>query len=92
MRNTLSHMKTLTVRLPEALVAEIDAESRRRKLSRSDVVRERLASSAAARPVRQASYDAIVDLIGSVDGLPSDLRARKKKYLESMGYGRKRPR
>ena len=35
-------MKTLTVRLPEALVAQIEAESRRRKLSKSDVVRERL--------------------------------------------------
>ena len=35
-------MKTLTVRLPEALVAEIEAESRGRNLSKSDVVRERL--------------------------------------------------
>ena len=30
-------MKTLTVRLPEALVAEIEAESRGRNLSKSDV-------------------------------------------------------
>ena len=35
-------MKTLTVRLPEALAAEIEFELRRRKLSKSDVVRERL--------------------------------------------------
>jgi Arc/MetJ-type ribon-helix-helix transcriptional regulator len=35
-------MKTLTVRLREALVAEIESESRGRKLSKSDVVRERL--------------------------------------------------
>ncbi|MBV8744230.1 MAG: ribbon-helix-helix protein, CopG family, partial [Xanthobacteraceae bacterium] len=28
-------MKTLTVRLPEDLVAQIEAESRRRKLSKS---------------------------------------------------------
>jgi Arc/MetJ-type ribon-helix-helix transcriptional regulator len=82
-------VKTLTVRLPEALVAEIDAESRRRKLSKSDVVRERLTVAARSRP---ASYDAIADLIGSVDGLPSDLGAQKKKYLQSLGYGRKRPR
>ena len=37
----IARMKTLTVRLPEALVAQIDAESRRRRLSKSDVVRER---------------------------------------------------
>jgi prevent-host-death family protein len=35
-------MKTLSVRLPESIVTEIDAESGRRKLSKSDIVRERL--------------------------------------------------
>jgi Arc/MetJ-type ribon-helix-helix transcriptional regulator len=84
-------MKTLTVRLPEALVAQIEAESRRRKLSKSDVVRERLTVSAQSSSSRPASYDAIADLVGSVGGLPSDLGARKKKHLKSMGYGRKRP-
>ena len=38
-------MKTLTVRLPEALAAEIESEPRRRKLSKSDVVRERLVAA-----------------------------------------------
>lgn len=83
-------MKTLTVRLPDALAAEVQAESRRRKLSKSDVVRERLtASPRSARP-RPAALDAITDLIGSVQGLPSDLSKRKKHYLKSTGYGRKR--
>ena len=31
-------------------------------------------------------------IIGSVDGLPPDLGARKKYYLKVTGYGRKRPR
>jgi Arc/MetJ-type ribon-helix-helix transcriptional regulator len=82
-------MKTLTVRLPEALVAQIEAESRRRKLSKSDVVRERLAGAERPRRRRPASLDAIADVVGSVDGLPSDLSARTKKYLKSMGYGSK---
>jgi Arc/MetJ-type ribon-helix-helix transcriptional regulator len=58
-------MKTLTVRLPEPLVAEIEKESRRRKCSKSDIVRERL--QRLARPARRRStpLDAIVDLIGS---------------------------
>jgi Arc/MetJ-type ribon-helix-helix transcriptional regulator len=85
-------MKTLTVRLPEALVGEIEAESRERGLSKSDVVRERLVRATPADRQRPASYERIADLIGSVDGLPSDLGARKKHYLKAMGYGRKRPR
>lgn len=83
-------MKTLTVRLPEALVAEIEAESRGRKLSKSDVVRERL-SRPAGSP-RLAPLAAIADLIGSVDRLPADLSARRKEYLSKTGYGRKRGR
>jgi hypothetical protein len=41
---------------------------------------------------RTASLDAIADLIGSVDSLPTDLTARKKKYLHATGYGQTRPR
>ncbi len=84
-------MKTLTVRLPEALVAQIEAESRERKLSKSDVVRERL-STAQVRSRRPASLDAISNLIGAIDGLPADLSARKKQHLKATGYGQKRPR
>ena len=88
--NMILPMKTLTVRLPEALVAEIEAESRGRNLSKSDVVRERLSVSPRRR--RTASLDAIADLVGSVGGLPVDLSRRKKAYLKATGYGRKRPR
>ena len=85
-------MKTLTVRLPEPLVAEIEMESRGRKCSKSDIVRQRLRR--AALPIRGQStpLDAIADLIGSVDGLPADLSARKKRYLKATGYGQKRSR
>ncbi|MBV8508711.1 MAG: ribbon-helix-helix protein, CopG family [Xanthobacteraceae bacterium] len=84
-------MKTLTVRLPEALVAQIEAESRRRKLSKSDVVRERLTQAGRSHHESQP-VDAIADIIGSVEGLPADLSARTKDYLKSSGYGRKRSR
>lgn len=83
-------MKTLTVRLLEALVAQIEAESRRRKLSKSDVVRERLTATGEAR--QPALLDAIADIVGSVEGLPRDLSARTRKYLKSTGYGETRPR
>lgn len=84
-------MKTLTVRLPEPLVADIEAESRGRKISKSDVVRERLGLAPRKRR-RTASLNAITDLVGSVDNLPADLATHKKQYLRNAGYGQKRPR
>jgi Arc/MetJ-type ribon-helix-helix transcriptional regulator len=85
-------MKTLTVRLPESIVAEIDAESRKRKVSKSDIVRERLQAGRRAGRLRSPALDSIADLIGSVEGLPADLSARTKAYLRTTLYGRKRPR
>jgi len=85
-------MKKLTVRLPEALVAQIETESRRRKLSKSDVVRERLTRPEKSRRRNPALLDAIADVIGSIEGLPRDLSAQAKKYLKTTGYGRKRAR
>jgi Arc/MetJ-type ribon-helix-helix transcriptional regulator len=84
-------MKTLTVRLPEPLVADIEAESHGRRISKSDVVRERLERAPRQRR-RTASLIAIADLIGSVDGLPTDLTTRKKKYLRATRYGQTRTR
>ena len=83
-------MKTLTVRLPEDLIAQIEAESRRRRLSKSDVVRERLTEKDKSYGNRSTLLDAVADVIGSVDKLPHDLSARKKKYLRSSVYGDKR--
>lgn len=82
-------MKTITVRLPKPLVAEIEAESRERKCSKSDVVRERLQQGGGSKHRRSTPLAAIADLIGSVGGLPADLSAHKKRYLNSTGYGRK---
>jgi hypothetical protein len=83
-------VKTVTVRLPESLAAQIDQESKRRGLSRSDVVRERLES--AVRRSHESAFDSIADLVGSVDGLPEDLSGRRKAYLTATRYGRKRSR
>lgn len=82
-------MKTLTVRLPETLVADIEAEAEFREISKSNVVRERLQRAKASGRRKSAFLHAIADLIGSVDGLPRDLSTRKKAYLRSTGYGRK---
>ncbi|HEV8240527.1 MAG TPA: ribbon-helix-helix protein, CopG family [Thermoanaerobaculia bacterium] len=84
-------MKTLTVRLPDELVAQIEAASRAQGRSKSDVVRERLRIAGEQTRGSHAMLDSIRDLIGSVDGLPPDLGSRYKEYLRA-GFGRKRRR
>ncbi|HET8696193.1 MAG TPA: ribbon-helix-helix protein, CopG family [Gammaproteobacteria bacterium] len=84
-------MKTLTVRLPDALVAEIDAESRERHVSRSDVVRERL-ESVRKKHAQSSALREIADLVGSVHGLPADLSSKKDDHLRRAIRDRKRPR
>jgi Arc/MetJ-type ribon-helix-helix transcriptional regulator len=88
----MDRMKMLTIRLPEPLAREIEVESRKRRISKSDVVRERLQNGRAAR-AKASTLEEIADLIGSVvDDLPADLSARKKHYLRATGYGRNRSR
>jgi hypothetical protein len=90
-------MKTLTVRLPERLAAEIESESRAAGISKSDLVRQRLEGGAPGRSRARGGptvFELAGDLIGSVDDerLPRDLAARKKGYLRKWGYGKGRPR
>lgn len=88
-------MKTLTVRLPDSLVLEIEHEASERRVSKSDVVRERLAAapSHGAEP-GSSMRDLVGDLIGSVrnDDRPADLSSNKKKYLPALIRGEKRHR
>ena len=86
-------MKTVTFRLPDELVADLDSEAQRRHMSRTDLVRERLETySAGTRSAARASFlDLARDLVGSVgdDDRPADLGARHKHYLKAWGYGKK---
>ena len=82
-------MKRLTIRLPDSLVAQIAAESRTRNVSKSEIVREWLTAPSVATCQLPPSFEDVAHLVGSVDGLPADLSANKKKYLKA-GYGRKR--
>ena len=88
-------MRKLTVQLPEALVAQIEAESRQRKVSKSVVVRDRLMQTERSHESSGRTMPRVVDigdLIGSVDALPRDLSVRTKKYLRSTSYGVKHSR
>jgi len=83
-------VRSLTVQLPDRLVTEIEAESRQRNCAKSDVVRERLQRGAESARDLSARLNAVADLIGSVDGLPADMSAKKTRYLKTTGYGKKR--
>jgi hypothetical protein len=78
-------MKTMVVRVADEVEAEIAATARARKVSKSDIMRDRLTVT---KPKGAPSFDDIAHLAGSVKGLPADLSANKKKYLRA-GYGRK---
>jgi hypothetical protein len=84
-------LKTLTVRLPDRLRADLEAEARARKLTKSDAIRERLSAPSSIADQRPPSLRSIAHLVGSVVGLPADLSTNVKKYLKA-GYGLNRSR
>jgi Arc/MetJ-type ribon-helix-helix transcriptional regulator len=73
-------MKTLTIRLPEVLVKRIEREALARRVSKSDIVRERLAAMPSAHPVHP-----LADILAEIDRLPAvgakRNAARDKKRL-----------
>jgi hypothetical protein len=79
-------MKTLTVKLPDHLFFEITGQARARNMSKSDVVRERLALHARPlrRPHRGSLWGRMEDLIIDSKALPRDLSSNKK-HMKSYG-------
>jgi len=65
-------------------VAEIEHESRSRRVSKSDVVRERLGRPQNAARAGGSMRDLCGDLLGSVQGLPADLSSNKKLHLREL--------
>jgi predicted transcriptional regulator len=80
-------MKSLTVRLPEDIVSQLEAEAKRRKMSKSDIVRERLSHDRNVA-ADAAWQDTLSGVIGAVDGLPADLSSNTREHLKTRGYGR----
>jgi predicted transcriptional regulator len=86
-------MKTLTIRLPDALAERLDRESRERRVSKSDVVRERLSQNAPTqftdrrlRDILEASWTA------RTPASRPRLRSPKKRRLANAIRGKKLPR
>lgn len=64
-------MKTLTIRLPEVLARRIEQESLARRVSKSDIVRERLAAGPPVRPEHP-----LADIFAEIDRTPVTGRKR----------------
>jgi len=79
-------MRTISLKLPDDLLAQLDREAKSRRMTKSSLVRESLAKgfskgSTAGAP---SCYDVARDLAGSVRGLPEDL-AVNPEYMEGLG-------
>ena len=87
-------MKTLVVKIPEALAAKIEAEARATGKSKSEIVRRKLEQDTEGGGPRPLTvWDVSRDLIEKLERENTDTRKRnvagnKKYYLKKWGYGR----
>ncbi|MBI4291727.1 MAG: ribbon-helix-helix protein, CopG family [Betaproteobacteria bacterium] len=79
-------LRTVTVKLQDRLIAEIESVARARRVSRSVVLRERLEK---ADPPKGSVRERMQDLVVEEDRAPADLASNKARL---RGYGRSRPR
>jgi hypothetical protein len=83
-------MKTLTLKLPDALFSEIAGAAQARNVPRSEIVRERLMHKpAAANRAKGSLWSRMEDLVIREDSLPADLSSNKAHL---KGYGKNRSR
>ena len=79
-------MRTISLKLPEELLSELEREAKARRVSKSALVRESVEAALRPRSRRGAPscYDLASDLAGTLKGLPRDL-ASNPKYMEGFG-------
>lgn len=75
-------LRTVTVKLQDRLLAEIEGVARARRVSRSEIMRERLEK---AESPTGSVWDRMQDLVVEEDRAPPDLASNKARL---RGYGR----
>ena len=79
-------MQTISLKLPDDLLAELETEAKARRITKSAIVRESLEKAlhrkSAAGEV--SCFDLASDLAGKVKGLPGDL-AENPEYMKNFG-------
>ena len=80
------NMQTISLKLPDDLLSQLDAEAKARHVTKSQLMRESLENMLRKQsPDGTVScYDLVRDLAGSVRGLPPDL-ADNPKYMDDFG-------
>ncbi len=78
-------MQTLVLRIPDDLAREMEAEARERHLTKSEIARRRLIAAGSQTPRPASGFELIADLIGTVEGGPTDMSSHKKQYLKAHG-------
>jgi len=82
-------MQTLVLRISDDLAKDLEAEAKRLNVTKSEVARRRLSGTAPESDLA-SGFDLIADLVGTVEGGPADMSARKKHHLKATGYGTKK--
>jgi len=79
-------MSTISVKLPDNLLAQLNSEAKARRVTKSWLVRESLEEAFRRQSPAGAisCYDLARDLAGTMKGLPEDL-ADNPRYLEGLG-------
>jgi Ribbon-helix-helix protein, copG family len=79
-------MRSISVKLPDDLLAQLAREAKARRVTKSRLVRESLEKGLHQQPSAGAvsCYDLARDLAGTLKGLPKDL-ADNPKYMDGFG-------
>jgi Arc/MetJ-type ribon-helix-helix transcriptional regulator len=79
-------MQTISLKLPDVLLRELESEARLRRVTKSELVRASLekALTKGREGAGVSCYDLARDLAGKVKGLPRDL-ATNPAYLKGFG-------
>jgi hypothetical protein len=88
LRSAYYHLvvQTISLKLPDDLLAQLTSEAKARRVTRSRLVRKILEKALNEKPSAGSvsCYDLARDVAGSVKGLPRDLAANPK-YMEDFG-------
>ena len=79
-------MRTISLKLPDDLLAELSAQAKAKRVTKSALVREGLHrvlfEHSSSHP--RSCFDLAHDFVGKIVGLPEDL-ADDPKYMEGFG-------
>jgi hypothetical protein len=78
-------MQTISLKLPDDLLAQIEREAKAQGITKSLLVRDSVERALRHKPPGASScYELARDLAGAVKGMPKDL-ADNPKYMEGFG-------